>query len=399
MSITHAFVNFKSGLDSIVPLNAVQNFFPKSATDFRKGKKYKVWSSSKDGGKKLLLNANIVLLGTSCRDVKKKINENNLNLKPNQKVKRTYLKKGSKQPINGKVQRQATQKQNLNILKKYSALMQNREILEETVEETHAGNLEDSADTVLLTPDADSVAGDFDDRLAEVQAELNGIRHNHRDEDQSSMDVENPNDGTSIDHRKADLQRPGEDRLEEIQPELNGARHNHRDEGQSSMGAENPNDGTSTNHRSVDLQRPGPSINPSLIDSDQNKNYVGRRVENDKDWVYVMDDKKVHVDLWESISAKNDSRFIRELAQILWGTDVLKQRCLDPQRANKYKKPNEEPRLPLTPKKLEVLKNCVYNKITNAGITGKQRAARMKKISKHLRDKLYDVRRNSEKDN
>lgn len=43
--------------------------------------------------------------------------------------------------------------------------------------------------------------------------------------------------------------------------------------------------------------------------------------------------------------------------------------------------------------------DSVYNKITDSGITGKQRATRMKRIPKFLREKLYEVRRKNGKEN
>ena len=55
-----------------------------------------------------------------------------------------------------------------------------------------------------------------------------------------------------------------------------------------------------------------------------------------------------------------DSRFVREVAQKLWGTEGLKKRCLNPQMANKGKE-NEELRLPLTPEKYKILKGKVIS--------------------------------------
>lgn len=68
-----------------------------------------------------------------------------------------------------------------------------------------------------------------------------------------------------------------------------------------------------------------------------------------------MCDKRVHVDIWEGMRARNDSRFVRDLSQVLWGTETLKKRCLNAEKANKYMQPGEEARVPLSPEKLEVL--------------------------------------------
>ena len=49
-----------------------------------------------------------------------------------------------------------------------------------------------------------------------------------------------------------------------------------------------------------------------------------------------------------------DSRFVREVAQKLWGTEGLKQRCLNPQMGNKGNG-NAELRLSLTPENYKIL--------------------------------------------
>ena len=64
------------------------------------------------------------------------------------------------------------------------------------------------------------------------------------------------------------------------------------------------------------------------------------------------------MDVWEAMKTHTDSRFVREVAQKLWETKGLKQRCLNPQMANKGNE-NAELRLPHTPEKYEILKGQV----------------------------------------
>lgn len=63
MSISHAYVYFKSGVKQFVPISCVLNFNPKSENDFDNKKKYKVWTGN-GKGKGDLLNAFIILLGS-----------------------------------------------------------------------------------------------------------------------------------------------------------------------------------------------------------------------------------------------------------------------------------------------------------------------------------------------
>ena len=64
------------------------------------------------------------------------------------------------------------------------------------------------------------------------------------------------------------------------------------------------------------------------------------------------------MDVWETMKTHTDSRFVREVAQKLWGKKGLKQRRLNPQMANKGNE-NAEFRLPHTPEKYEILKGQV----------------------------------------
>lgn len=61
-----------------------------------------------------------------------------------------------------------------------------------------------------------------------------------------------------------------------------------------------------------------------------------------------------------------DSRFVREVALKLWGTEGLQQRRLDAKRANKGKENSpDEQRIPLTPEKYERVKGESTGHIRN----------------------------------
>ena len=59
MSFSHAYVIFTNGLEKVVPLTAISNFYPESDSDFDENRN--VWLRQ---GKYNLLNAIILLLGS-----------------------------------------------------------------------------------------------------------------------------------------------------------------------------------------------------------------------------------------------------------------------------------------------------------------------------------------------
>ncbi|XP_043474495.1 uncharacterized protein LOC122506413 [Leptopilina heterotoma] len=96
----------------------------------------------------------------------------------------------------------------------------------------------------------------------------------------------------------------------------------------------------------------------------------------------------VHIDTWEVIIRKGDSIFVRELMEILWGRKSLKLKCLDEKRANKGK---FRDRTALEPEKKALIKDLLYEKITQADVTGYARKMRMSKLSRYMSLKLSDV--------
>ena len=61
----------------------------------------------------------------------------------------------------------------------------------------------------------------------------------------------------------------------------------------------------------------------------------------------------VHRDVWDTMKRKNDSKFVRDLSQIFWGTETLKYKCQD---KSKIKNTNGNSiREELTPKKVGLI--------------------------------------------
>ncbi|XP_051173412.1 uncharacterized protein PF3D7_1120600-like [Leptopilina boulardi] len=125
------------------------------------------------------------------------------------------------------------------------------------------------------------------------------------------------------------------------------------------------------------------------------QNYLGERYDRPEDWVHIDANTRIHIDIWESMRAKSDSKFVRELARCLWSDEILRQKCLDVIRANRGREINDvQFRNAITPQKVQIIKDCLYNKITDSGIEGRLRNARVNKYWKYLSAKIYDVRRN-----
>ena len=74
--------------------------------------------------------------------------------------------------------------------------------------------------------------------------------------------------------------------------------------------------------------------------------------------VYLGENISIHIDIWETMLAKNDSKFVRDLAEVIWDREVLKNKFLQVKRVNQDPEncsPNSL-RTELTPKKYELLK-------------------------------------------
>ena len=79
----------------------------------------------------------------------------------------------------------------------------------------------------------------------------------------------------------------------------------------------------------------------------------------------------MHVDVWETILKKNDSKFVKDLAVHVWGTSTLQNKCLHAARANKNIRDEESIRNTLTPTKYKLIKgtfpkmkSCILTKET-----------------------------------
>lgn len=51
--------------------------------------------------------------------------------------------------------------------------------------------------------------------------------------------------------------------------------------------------------------------------------------------MYIDENTEIHIDIWKTMKMKSDFKFVRELAQILRGDEVLRDKSLNVIRANK----------------------------------------------------------------
>ncbi|XP_051156779.1 uncharacterized protein LOC127278887 [Leptopilina boulardi] len=94
------------------------------------------------------------------------------------------------------------------------------------------------------------------------------------------------------------------------------------------------------------------------------------------------------MDVWQSIKTQRDSQFVKDLAEIIWGTTTLQKRCLDSSKLT-YDKERKQ----LTPEKCKIIINHLQNKVTESKVTGCKRLSRVNKFWSYMTEKIYDSRR------
>ena len=73
--------------------------------------------------------------------------------------------------------------------------------------------------------------------------------------------------------------------------------------------------------------------------------------------VHLGEDIYLDQDKWELIRRKNDSKFVKDLAEVFWGRATLKKRCLNESRVNKGNTTQDSFRRELAPSKYKLLKS------------------------------------------
>ena len=68
----------------------------------------------------------------------------------------------------------------------------------------------------------------------------------------------------------------------------------------------------------------------------------------------------MHVDIWETIRRKSDSKFVKDLAHHIWGIAALGKKCLDEKRTNRNIDHEVRMMNTLTPSKYQLIKGTFF---------------------------------------
>ncbi|XP_018408540.1 PREDICTED: BEN domain-containing protein 5 isoform X2 [Nanorana parkeri] len=113
---------------------------------------------------------------------------------------------------------------------------------------------------------------------------------------------------------------------------------------------------------------------------------------------YILENGKVHLgsgvwvneEKWHQLQAtQGDSKYTKNLAVMIWGTDVLKNRSVTGVATKKKK--DASPKPPLSPHKLSVIRECVYDRIAQETMDENEIAQRLSKVNKYICEKIMDI--------
>ncbi|KAE8610133.1 hypothetical protein XENTR_v10012027 [Xenopus tropicalis] len=113
---------------------------------------------------------------------------------------------------------------------------------------------------------------------------------------------------------------------------------------------------------------------------------------------YILENGKVHLgsgvwvneEKWHQLQAtQGDSKYTKNLAVMIWGTDVLKNRSVTGVATKKKK--DAVPKPPLSPHKLSVVRECMYDRIARETMDENEIAQRLSKVNKYICEKIMDI--------
>lgn len=113
---------------------------------------------------------------------------------------------------------------------------------------------------------------------------------------------------------------------------------------------------------------------------------------------YILRNGKVHLgngiwvdeEKWHQLqTTPGDSKFTKNLAVMIWGIDVLKTRSVTGVATIKRK--DAVPKPPLSPHKLSLIRECVYDRITQETVDETEIAQRLSKVNKYICEKIMDI--------
>ncbi|CAH2310772.1 BEN domain-containing 5 isoform X1 [Pelobates cultripes] len=113
---------------------------------------------------------------------------------------------------------------------------------------------------------------------------------------------------------------------------------------------------------------------------------------------YILENGKVHLgsgvwineEKWHQLQAtQGDSKYTKNLAVMIWGTEVLKNRSVTGVATKKKK--DAVPKPPLSPQKLSVVRECMYDRIAQETMDENEIAQRLSKVNKYICEKIMDI--------
>ncbi|XP_029474365.1 BEN domain-containing protein 5 isoform X2 [Rhinatrema bivittatum] len=113
---------------------------------------------------------------------------------------------------------------------------------------------------------------------------------------------------------------------------------------------------------------------------------------------YTLENGKVHLgsgiwvdaEKWHQVQVtQGDSKFTKNLAVMIWGTDVLKNRSVTGVATKKKK--DAVPKPPLSPHKLSIVRECLYDRIAQDTVDETEIAQRLSKVNKYICEKIMDI--------
>ncbi|XP_048353345.1 BEN domain-containing protein 5-like isoform X4 [Sphaerodactylus townsendi] len=113
---------------------------------------------------------------------------------------------------------------------------------------------------------------------------------------------------------------------------------------------------------------------------------------------YILENGKVHLgsgiwvdgEKWHQLQVtQGDSKYTKNLAVMIWGTDVLKNRSVTGVATKKKK--DAIPKPPLSPHKLSIVRECLYDRIAQETVDETEIAQRLSKVNKYICEKIMDI--------
>ncbi|XP_056132541.1 BEN domain-containing protein 5 isoform X2 [Lampris incognitus] len=114
--------------------------------------------------------------------------------------------------------------------------------------------------------------------------------------------------------------------------------------------------------------------------------------------VYTCNEGKVHLgggiwveeEKWHQLQrTQGDSKFTKNLAVMIWGTETLKNRSVTGVATKKKK--DALPKPPLSPSKLKIVRECLYDRVSQETADSAEITQRLSKVNKYICEKIMDI--------